>query len=55
MTDAFVTRQPIFERRNRVVGYELLFRDGVADSAMLVDHKTETATLIANSITAARL
>ncbi len=27
MTKAFVARQPIFDRRQKVVGYELLFRD----------------------------
>lgn len=28
----FVARQPIFDRKLRVIGYELLFRDGVANS-----------------------
>lgn len=28
----FVARQPIFDRRLRVIGYELLFRDGVENS-----------------------
>jgi hypothetical protein len=28
----FVARQPIFDRRLRVIGYELLFRDGIQNS-----------------------
>ena len=49
--EVFVARQPIFDHRLRVVGYELLFRDGPADSAIIVDHQAATATVVLNSIT----
>ncbi len=51
LTEVFVGRQPIFDRKQRVVGYELLFRDGIADSAVVVDHEAATATVVLNSIT----
>jgi EAL and modified HD-GYP domain-containing signal transduction protein len=51
MTDVFVGRQPIFDRRGRVVGYELLFRDGKADSAVIVDQEAATATVVLNTVT----
>ena len=51
MTDVFVGRQPILDRWQRVVGYELLFRDGRADSAVVVNHEAATATVVLNSIT----
>lgn len=50
-SDVFVARQPIFDRRLRVVGYELLFRDGYADSAVVVHQEGATATVVLNSIT----
>ncbi len=49
--EVFVARQPIFDRRLNVVGYELLFRDGYADSAVVVDADGATATVMLNSIT----
>ena len=49
--EVFVGRQPIFDRRQRVVGYELLFRDGKADRAVVVDHEAAIATVVLNSIT----
>ncbi|MGO9753358.1 MAG: EAL and HDOD domain-containing protein [Solirubrobacteraceae bacterium] len=51
MTEVFVGRQPIFDRKQKVVGYELLFRDGKADSAVVVDQEGATATVVLNSIT----
>ncbi|MGO9898934.1 MAG: EAL and HDOD domain-containing protein [Solirubrobacteraceae bacterium] len=51
LTEVFVGRQPIFDRRQRVVAYELLFRDGIADSAVVVDHEAATATVVLNTIT----
>ncbi len=49
--EVFVARQPIFDRGLNVVGYELLFRDGYADSAVVVDADGATATVMLNSIT----
>ncbi len=49
--EVFVGRQPIFDRRQHVVGYELLFRNGTADSAVVVDQEAATATVVLNSIT----
>ncbi len=46
-----MARQPIFDRKQKVVGYELLFRDGKADSAVVVDQEAATATVMLNSIT----
>ena len=45
MTDVFVARQPIFDRTDRLAGYELLYRntatstvaDGAAADAMCTD------------------
>jgi EAL and modified HD-GYP domain-containing signal transduction protein len=51
LAEVFVGRQPIFDRRLKVVGYELLFRDGSADSAVVVDQEGATATVVLNSIT----
>ncbi len=50
-SEVFVARQPIFDRTLKVVGYELLFRDGLADSAVIVDDEGATATVVLNSIT----
>ena len=49
--DVFVARQPIFDRKLRVIGYELLFRDGHVDRAAVVDHAGATASVMLNSIT----
>ena len=50
-SEVFVARQPIFDRTLKVVGYELLFRDGLADSAVILDQEGATATVVLNSIT----
>jgi c-di-GMP phosphodiesterase len=52
MSEVFVARQPIFDRRLQVVGYELLFRgSGDAVLAGVVDDETATATVLLNSFT----
>ncbi|HEY1518741.1 MAG TPA: HDOD domain-containing protein [Solirubrobacteraceae bacterium] len=53
MPDAFVARQPIFNPKLEVVGYELLFRgEGyVNDVAMIANPESATATVVLNALT----
>jgi EAL and modified HD-GYP domain-containing signal transduction protein len=51
MPDVFIARQPIFNRRLQVVGYELLFRSGHVDEALVVNPEGATATVVLNSFT----
>jgi c-di-GMP phosphodiesterase len=51
MRDACVARQPIFDRRLNVVGYELLFRDPPAVVANVIDHAAATTSVILNTLT----
>jgi c-di-GMP-related signal transduction protein len=53
MPDAFVARQPIFNPKLEVVGYELLFRgDGYAtDAATFANAESATATVVLNALT----
>jgi len=51
MPEAFVARQPIFDRNLHVAGYELLFRGGDATSAMIADAEGATASVVLNSFT----
>ena len=47
-----VARQPIFNRKKQLVGYELLFRDNPfqSDTNLLpVDGDSKTSTLLANT------
>jgi EAL and modified HD-GYP domain-containing signal transduction protein len=46
-----IARQPIFDRRLDVVGYELLFRDPPATVADVVDHAAATTNVILNALT----
>lgn len=45
----FLGRQPILDRNERLVAYELLFRHGHSGPARIADHGTATATVIANA------
>jgi EAL and modified HD-GYP domain-containing signal transduction protein len=46
----FLARQPILNRGQRLVGYELLFRNaGSPDAAAITDHAQATATVIAHA------
>ena len=45
----FVARQPIFDRNNDVIAYELLFRSGYENAYDNVDGNQATLTVIANS------
>jgi EAL and modified HD-GYP domain-containing signal transduction protein len=51
MPDVFVARQPIFNRRMTVVGYELLFRGGNVTQALIASPEGATATVVLNSFT----
>jgi c-di-GMP-related signal transduction protein len=51
MSEIFVARQPIFDRRMRVAGYELLFREGSEGDAVVVDDVAATATVMLNAFT----
>ncbi len=47
--DAYVARQPIFNTRKKIFGYELLFRDSTAKFAPDIDGDTATSTVLANT------
>src|SRR5947209_10620078 len=53
MADVFLARQPIFDRQLQVAGYELLFRGGAVDRALVVDDDDDeaTATVVMNAFT----
>jgi c-di-GMP phosphodiesterase len=51
MSQVFVARQPIFDRRLRVTGYELLFRDGPGDRAVVLDSEGATAKVVLGALT----
>lgn len=45
----FMARQPIFDKKNNVIGYELLFRNGYENAYNSVDGNEATLQVIANS------
>ena len=47
--DVFVARQPIFDLKNRVAGYELLFRNGLENMFPDIDGDEATSTLLSNA------
>jgi EAL and modified HD-GYP domain-containing signal transduction protein len=47
----FLARQPILDRSERQVGYELLFRNGNYEEANVVDGRAATAHVISNAFT----
>ncbi len=52
MPPAFIARQPIFDPKLQVVGYELLFRGrGYAAGALIDDAEVATATVVLNTLT----
>lgn len=52
MPPAFIARQPIFDAKLQVVGYELLFRGrGHAAGAQIEDAERATATVVLNTLT----
>lgn len=52
MIDAFIGRQPIFDRQLRVYAYELLFRPSSANQANILDGDRATSQVILNTVTA---
>ena len=48
-SDAYVARQPIFNRKTRIFGYELLFRDGTAKYVPGIDGDLATSTVLSNT------
>jgi EAL and modified HD-GYP domain-containing signal transduction protein len=51
MSEASVARQPIFDRRLQVVGYELLFRGPRAVNGDVLDNENATTTVALNALT----
>ena len=49
MENIFVARQPIYDNKNNLVGYELLYRAGDADVAEFIDGKLASSDVILNS------
>lgn len=47
--DVFVARQPIFDSRMRVVGYELLFREGLENAYAHSDGNQASAMVLSNT------
>lgn len=47
--DVYVARQPIFDQRSNVYGYELLYRDGLDNRFTSPDPEQASASVIANS------
>lgn len=50
-SEVFIGRQPIFDRAQRVVGYEILFRSEDSLEARVTDAESATATVVLNSLT----
>jgi c-di-GMP phosphodiesterase len=50
-SEVFIGRQPIFDRAERVVGYEILFRSDDPTRANVLDAETATATVVLNTLT----
>ena len=49
MEDIFVARQPIYDKNNKLMGYELLYRGGDTDVAEFSDGKVASSEVILNS------
>jgi c-di-GMP-related signal transduction protein len=47
--DVYVARQPIFDRRKEIYGYELLFRDGVSNVFPEIDRDKATSKVLSTS------
>jgi c-di-GMP-related signal transduction protein len=50
LNDAFIGRQPILDREQRIFGYELLFRNGRTGAANVVDNAQATASVMLNAL-----
>jgi len=51
MQDAFIGRQPVFDRNKTVYGYELLFRSGKSNSASFIDGNQASTQVMLNALT----
>lgn len=50
--DAYIARQPVFNQKREVTGYELLYRDGVSgNQAIFTDGDKATSRLLSDAIT----
>lgn len=50
MYDVFIGRQPIFDRKMRVYAYELLYRHGFVDHAVITDLDAASTEVVVNSL-----
>ncbi len=50
LNDAFIGRQPILDREQRIFGYELLFRSGQTGAANVLDNAQATASVMVNAL-----
>jgi EAL and modified HD-GYP domain-containing signal transduction protein len=50
MIDVFVGRQPIFDREMRVCAYELLYRHGFVDRAVITDANAASSEVVVNAL-----
>lgn len=50
MQDIFIGRQPIFDRHMRVYAYELLYRHGFVDRAIITDFDAASSEVVINSL-----
>ena len=51
MSQVLLARQPIFDRHRRLAGYELLFRGGDEDRAVITNHDDATSKVAMNTLT----
>ena len=51
MQDFFIGRQPIFDRHLRVYAYELLYRHGFVDRAVITDFDAASSEVVVNALT----
>lgn len=49
--NAYIARQPIFDREKRVAGYELLYRSGLSNVARIHDEDMATQGVLSDAIT----
>ena len=50
MADIFIGRQPIFDRRMKVIAYELLYRHADVDRAIISDFDAASSEVVVNSL-----
>ncbi|NCU16430.1 EAL and HDOD domain-containing protein [Pallidibacillus pasinlerensis] len=47
--EVFIARQPIYDRRNKIIGYELLFRNNQINNKAMLNNDSATAEVLINS------